>query len=86
MGNLIAIAAAGGAEASTLVAEIKRRGKRKAEIDRVLTRPVVDRDGLRPALEAKLTGWKRLLRSRPTTATHAPRALLQTHVQEFAGL
>jgi hypothetical protein len=41
VGNLIAIAAAGG-DASTLVAEIKRREKRKAEIERLLARPAVD--------------------------------------------
>lgn len=38
-----------------LVAEIKRREKRKAEIERLLTRLAVDRDGLRWALEAKLS-------------------------------
>jgi hypothetical protein len=58
------------------VAEIRKREARKAEIDRVLTRPVVDRDGLRRALEAKLEEWKRRLRSRPTHGQTVLRHLL----------
>lgn len=60
----------------TIVAEIRKREARKAEIERVLTRPAVDRDGLRRALEAKLTDWKRLLRSRPTHGQTVLRNLL----------
>ena len=44
--------------------------------ERVLTRPAVDRDGLRSALEAKLTEWKRLLRARPTHGQTVLRNLL----------
>jgi hypothetical protein len=62
----LGLAVANGGDVPTIVAEIRKRETRKAEIDRVLTRPVIDRDGLRQALEAKLEEWKRLLRSRPT--------------------
>lgn len=58
------------------MAEIKRREKRKAKIERAVNRPVVDRDGLRRALDAKLTEWKRLLRSRPTHGQTVLRNLL----------
>ncbi len=72
----LGLAVANGGDVPTIVAEIRKRETRKAEIDRVLTRPVVDRDGLRRALEAKLEEWKRLLRSRPTHGQTVLRHLL----------
>lgn len=76
LGNLIALAAAGSGESSTLIAEIKRREARKAEIERLLTRPAIDRDGLRRALDERIADWKRLLRSRPTHGQRVLRTLL----------
>jgi hypothetical protein len=75
LGNL-ALAVAAGGDVPTIVAEIQKREKRKTEIDRILGRPVVDRDGLRRALDAKLSEWKRLLRSRPTHGQTVLRTLL----------
>jgi hypothetical protein len=69
-----AIEAAG--DAQVIVAEIKRLETRKAELDRVLNRPVIDRKELRKALDAKMAEWKRLLRSRPTHGQTVLRTLL----------
>src|SRR5712671_3953057 len=57
-GNLV-LAVAHGGNVPTIVAEMEKREERKAEIDRVLRQPTVDRDGLHRALEAKLEVWKR---------------------------
>jgi hypothetical protein len=42
----------------------------------VLTRPTIDRTGLKRALEAKLDEWKRLLRSPPTHGQTVLRTVL----------
>lgn len=73
--NLTAAVAAGG-DVPTLIAEIKKREARKAELDRLLAKPAVDSDGLRKALEARVSDWKRLLRSQPTHGNAVLRNLL----------
>ena len=65
LGNLAAAVAAG-ADVQTLIAEMKKREARKAEIERELARPSVDRDEIRRALDAQMAQWKTLLRGRPT--------------------
>lgn len=62
----LSAAVAAGRDVPTLIAEIKKREARKAELDRLLAKPAVDSDGLRKALEARVSDWKRLLRSQPT--------------------
>ena len=75
LGNLSAAIAAGG-EMQTLVAEIRTRESRKAEIERALQRSGIDRRGLRDALAARLADWKHLLRSRPMHGQTVLRMLL----------
>ena len=59
-------AVAAGADMLTLVAEIKKREARRAEIERELVRPAVDREGIKRALEAQIAKWRTLLRGRAT--------------------
>jgi hypothetical protein len=75
LANLAAAIASGG-EVATLVSEIRTREARRAEIDRVLNCPTIDRAGLKRALDAKLDEWKRLLRSRPTHGQTVLRTIL----------
>jgi site-specific DNA recombinase len=62
----LAGAVAAGEDVQTLLAEMRKRETRKAQLDRDLARPSVDRDGIRKMAEGKLAEWKRLLRARPT--------------------
>ena len=75
LGNL-STAIADGGEIQTLVAEIRARESRKAEIERALQRPGIDVHGLRHALAARLADWKQLLRSRPVHGQTVLRMLL----------
>jgi site-specific DNA recombinase len=65
-----------GGDMPSLIAQIQIREARKREIARLTRMPVMDRNGLRAALEAKLDDWKRLLRSRPTHGQRVLRTLL----------
>jgi site-specific DNA recombinase len=62
----LAAAVAAGVDPKTFVAEIKKREARAVEIDQEMTRPSVDREGIRRALEAKIEDWRALLRGSPT--------------------
>ena len=53
------------ADAPTLIAEIRQREDRTADIDRALARPAINVASLRRDLEERLLEWKRLLRERP---------------------
>jgi site-specific DNA recombinase len=75
LGNLAA-AVASGAAVATLVAEMRSRESRKREIERLVSRPTLDREGLRATLSEKLDDWKRLLRSRPTHGQCVLRTIL----------
>ncbi len=76
IGNLVD-AMARGADGPSLVAELRSREGRKADLDRLLNRPTVTLDSLRTALAAKLADWKRLLRSRPTHGQTVLKTLLE---------
>ncbi len=79
--NLVSALAVGG-DVPSLLAEIQTRDARIAALDRALSGPaVLDRAGLRRALDAKLQDWRRLLRSRPTHGQTVIRQLLDGPIQ-----
>ncbi len=75
IGHLVE-ALAGGGDVPSLVAELRAREARKADLDRRLARPTVTLEALRASLAEKLADWRRLLRSRPTHGQRVLKTLL----------
>jgi site-specific DNA recombinase len=80
IGHLVDALARGG-DVPSLVAELRTRESRKADLDRRLIQPTVTRDALRERLAERLADWRRLLRSRPTHGQRVLRTLLEGPIQ-----